>query len=69
VCTTGVLPIAALLAGGLAELIGIRAAVWVGLVIGLVAPVFVCRLRHLQDMPIGDLSASDSAIARVEPHG
>jgi MFS family permease len=68
VCTTGVLPVAALLAGALAELIGILAAVWVGLVIGLVAPVFVWRLRHLRDMPVGDLSASDSGIARVEPH-
>jgi hypothetical protein len=65
VCTTGVLPLAALLAGGLAELIGIRAAVWVGLLIGLVAPVFVWRLRHLKDMPTGDLGASDSGITRV----
>jgi predicted MFS family arabinose efflux permease len=68
VCTTGVLPLAALLAGGLAELIGIQAAVWVGLVVGLVAPVFVWRLRHVHDMPTGDLGASDSGLARVEPH-
>ena len=68
VCTMGVLPVAALLAGGLAEVIGIRAAVWVGLLIGLIAPVFVWRLRHLQDMPAGDLGASDSGIARVDGH-
>jgi MFS family permease len=68
VCTTGVLPIVALLAGGLAALIGIRAAVWFGFSIGLVAPIFVWRLRHLKDMPIGDLGASDSGL-RVEPHG
>ena len=69
VCTTGVLPVAALLAGGLAELIGIRAAVWVGLLVGLVSPVFLWRLRHLQDMPAADLGASDSGIARVDGHG
>jgi hypothetical protein len=68
VCTTGVLPIVALLAGGLAAVIGIRAAVWLGFSIGLVAPIFVWRLRHLKDMPIGDLGASDSGL-RVEPHG
>ncbi|MBC7974851.1 MAG: MFS transporter [Myxococcales bacterium] len=68
VCTTGVLPVAALLAGGLAELIGIEAAVWVGLGIGLIAPVFAWQLRHLRDMPTGDLGASDSGLARVEPH-
>jgi Transmembrane secretion effector len=66
VCTMGVLPVAALLAGGLAEAIGIRAAVWVGLLIGLGAPVFVWRLRHLQDMPAGELGASDAGIARVD---
>lgn len=63
VCTTGVLPLAALLAGGLAELVGIEAAVWIGLLIGLVAPVFVWRLRALRDMPVGELSASDPHLA------
>jgi predicted MFS family arabinose efflux permease len=66
VCTTGVLPIAALLAGGLATLIGIHAAVWVGLSIGLVAPIFLWRLRHLEAIPAGDTSASDPAM-RAEP--
>jgi Na+/melibiose symporter-like transporter len=60
VCTTGVLPLSALVAGGLATLIGTRAAVWVGLVIGLAAPIFLWRLRHLREMPAGDLGASDS---------
>jgi MFS family permease len=68
VCTTGVLPVVALLAGGLATLIGIRAAVWIGFSIGLVAPLFVWRLRQLRDMPVGDLGASDSGL-RAEPHG
>jgi hypothetical protein len=68
VCTTGVLPLASLLAGALAELFDIRIAVWIGLVIGLAAPVFLWRLRTLRDMPVGELGASDSGIARVD-HG
>ena len=67
VCTTGVLPVVALLAGGLATLIGIRAAVWIGFSIGLVAPLFVWPLRHLKDMPVGDIGAGDSGL-RVDPH-
>jgi MFS family permease len=54
VCTTGVLPISALLAGGLAAVIGTRSAVWVGLVIGLGAPLFLLPLRHLKEIPVGD---------------
>jgi MFS family permease len=69
VCTMGVLPVSALIAGGLAEMIGIRPAVWVGLSIGLVAPVFVWRLRHLKDMPAGDPGASDPGAARPGLHG
>jgi Na+/melibiose symporter-like transporter len=66
VCTAGVLPVAALIAGALAALIGIRAAVWTGLLIGLLAPLLLWRLRHLADMPAGDLGASDPALARAE---
>jgi predicted MFS family arabinose efflux permease len=66
VCTSGVLPVVALLAGGLAALIGIRAAVWIGFLIGLAAPVFVWRLRHLKDMPTGDLGTSDSGLVRMD---
>jgi MFS family permease len=66
VCTTGVLPVSALIAGGLATLIGIRAAVWAGLLIGLAAPLFLWPLRHLADMPTADLGASDSGMARAE---
>ena len=66
VCTTGVLPVVALLAGALATLIGIRAAVWIGFSVGLVAPVFLWPLRHLKDMPVGDAGASDSGL-RVDP--
>jgi hypothetical protein len=61
-----VLPVAAVLAGGLATLIGTRAAFWVGLSIGLAAPIFVWRLRHLRDMPAADPTASDSGLARAD---
>lgn len=50
-CTSGLLPLAALAAGVLAELAGTRAAVWVGVLIGLAAPVFLWPLRRLRDMP------------------
>jgi MFS family permease len=63
VSTTGVLIVAAVLAGVLASLIGIRAAVWVGLLIGLVAPLPLWPLRRLRDMPAGLLGASDPAMS------
>jgi MFS family permease len=65
VCTTGVLPVAALLAGGLAALLGVRAALWVGVLIGLAAPIWLWPLRHLKDMPVPELGASDSGIPRL----
>ena len=65
VCTTGVLPVAALAAGALATAIGIHGAVWVGVVIGLAAPVALWRLRHLHDMPVAEPGASDSGMPRV----
>jgi MFS family permease len=66
VCTSGVLPVFAVLAGGLAAVIGIRAAVWIGFLIGLAAPVFVWRLRHLKHMPTGDLGTNDSGLVRID---
>jgi MFS family permease len=67
VCTSGVLPITAILAGVLATLVGIRTAVWIGLLIGLTAPIFLWRLRHLQTMPAGELAAADAALTRATP--
>lgn len=73
VSSTGMLVVSSLLAGGLASLIGIRAAVWTGLVIGLAAPIFLWPLRRVRDMPAGDLGAGQSgplgevAIAGGEP--
>jgi MFS family permease len=51
VCTAGLLPITALVAGGLAQLTSIRDAVLVGVLIGLAAPVFLWPLRRLREMP------------------
>lgn len=51
VCTIGVLTIAALAGGGLAQLVTIRQAVWVGTIIGLLAPLLLLPLRHLREMP------------------
>lgn len=51
VSTAGLVPIAALVAGGLAELLSIRDAVWIGVIIGLVAPLFLLPLRHVGAMP------------------
>ena len=51
VCTASLLPIGALLAGFLAEIIGTRNAVWTGVLIGLVAPVLLLPLWRIRDMP------------------
>ena len=62
VCTAGLVPIVALLAGLLAELTSIRTAVWVGVSIGLVAPLFLLPLRHVKTIPE---SPSSTEIARA----
>jgi predicted MFS family arabinose efflux permease len=51
VVTVGALPIAALGAGALADAVGTRAAVWVGVLIGLAAPIFLLPLRGLRALP------------------
>lgn len=53
VFTSGLLPLGAALAGVLAEFVSTEFAVWVGVCLGLVAPVFLLPLRHLQTMPAG----------------
>jgi MFS family permease len=62
VCTAGLVPIVALLAGLLAELTSIRTAVWVGVTIGLLAPLFLLPLRRVRLMPE---SPSSTEIARA----
>lgn len=51
VVTSGLLPVAAIIAGVIAELEGTRFAVWVGVLVGLVAPLLLWPLRHLREMP------------------
>lgn len=51
VCTSGMLPIAALVAGMLSKLADTRTAVWTGVLIGLAAPLFLLPLRKLREMP------------------
>jgi MFS family permease len=62
VVTSGLLPVGALAAGVIAELAGTRTAVWVGVLIGLVAPALLWPLRHLREMPpsaSGELPIND----------
>ncbi len=51
VCTSGLLPVAAVIAGVIAELAGTRIAVWVGVLIGLVSPLLLLPLRRLREIP------------------
>jgi MFS family permease len=67
VATTGMLVIAALIAGGLASLIGIRAAVWTGMLIGLTAPVLLWPVRRIRDMPPGDLGTIATGTRAADP--
>ncbi len=51
VCTASLLPVSAVVAGFLAEAIGIRNAVWVGVAIGLVPPLLLVPLWKLRALP------------------
>ncbi|HEY1554393.1 MAG TPA: MFS transporter [Kofleriaceae bacterium] len=53
ICTAGLLPITALVAGLIGELTTIRTAVWIGVVVGLAAPLFLLPLRRVREMPQG----------------
>ncbi len=64
VCTSGLLPVAALIAGLLAELLGTRAAVWIGVMVGLISPLLLLPLRHLKEMPVSE-SHTDLPSARA----
>jgi hypothetical protein len=48
------LPVGALVAGLLGEIIGARAALWIGMAGGALAPLFVLPLRRLERMPPPD---------------
>jgi len=62
VCTAGLVPVTALLAGVLAEVTSIRTAVWVGVTIGLLAPIFLIPLRRVRAMP-ESASSTQMAVA------
>jgi MFS family permease len=66
VCTAGLVPLAALVAGAIAQATSIRTAVWVGVLVGLVAPVFLLPLRKVRSMP--DLHSSSTELPRA-PNG
>jgi predicted MFS family arabinose efflux permease len=53
VFTYGLLPIGGLIAGVLAALTSVTFAVWVGVLVGLVAPTLLWPLRRLREMPVG----------------
>jgi len=53
VVTASLLPIGALIAGFLAEAVGTRNAVWVGVLIGLVPPLLLLPLWKVREMPQG----------------
>jgi predicted MFS family arabinose efflux permease len=50
-CTTGLLAISAVIAGQLGDTLGLRPAVWVGVLVGLSAPLALLPLLRLRDMP------------------
>jgi len=53
VVTASLLPVGALVAGFLADLVDTRTAMWVGVLIGLVPPLLLLPLWKVKDMPSG----------------
>lgn len=51
VVTTAVIPLAALAAGALADVLGTRTAVWIGVLCGLAVPFFLLPVRRLRELP------------------
>jgi len=60
-CTVGVTPIAAILAGVLAEATSVRFAIWVGMVLPLAVPVVLWQLRGIKQLPSTDLIGQSAA--------
>jgi MFS family permease len=54
-CTSGVTPIAAILAGVVAEATSIRFAIWIGIALPLAVPVVLWPLRRIRQLPSTDL--------------
>lgn len=51
VCTAGLVPLIALAAGGIAQATDVRSAMWVGVLVGLLSPIFLWPLRKVREMP------------------
>ena len=50
-CTSGVTPVAAILAGALAEATSVRFAIWIGMALPLAVPFVLWRLRRIKKLP------------------
>ena len=55
--TGAAVPLGALAAGGIGELIGTRGALWIGMAGGAISPVLLLPLRRLERMPVVSSSA------------
>ena len=66
VFTSGLLPIGAALAGVIAELASTEIAIWIGVLLGLVAPVFLLPLRHLKEMPAAADDGADVGLNTLQ---
>jgi MFS family permease len=70
VVTSGMLPIAAVIAGVIAEVAGTRFAIWVGVLVGLIAPLLLLPLRGVREMPpaaSGELPAASAEPPAAPP--
>jgi MFS family permease len=60
-CTSGLVPIAALVAGLLAQATSIRFAMWLGVALPLAAPILMLPLRTVRELKSADSSGAVSA--------
>lgn len=60
-CTSGVTPIAAIIAGGVAEATSIRAAIWIGMALPLAVPIVLWPLRRVKQLPSTDLMSQPAS--------
>ncbi|HUJ58910.1 MAG TPA: MFS transporter [Kofleriaceae bacterium] len=63
ICTAGLVPVTALVAGALAQATSIRTAVWIGVSIGLAAPLCLLPLRRLREMPLAPADPAELKLA------
>jgi predicted MFS family arabinose efflux permease len=55
-CTSGLVPIAALIGGALAQATSIRFAMWIGAALPLAAPILMLPLRSIRELRSPDAS-------------